>query len=144
MVLVIVAVLLSAMSQSFRFGGSDQLRSEQAKIRGLLQVTSDAAAFEGRPYLLVPTEQGLQPWHWSRGQWFESEKLANYSTPSELQMSWQLEESKLGLLNLPAKGWLFLPNGEVSPGEIALSFKEANRDAVIRVLEWDTSLNFSQ
>ncbi len=140
-VLVVVAILLSAMTQSFRFGSSDELRSEQAKLRGLLLNVSDLAVFEGKPYLLTPDQKGLQVWKWSSGEWRAQTKIADYEWPENIEPTWQLETKVPNYLQLPAEGWLFWPSGEVSDGKIELIVEEKEQE-VSRYLEWNRLLEF--
>lgn len=140
-VLVIVAVLLSAMTQSFKFGSSDELRSEQAKIRGLLVNLQDQASFSGQPLLLTVDQKGMQTWQFSKGDWQPANRFADYRWPEGVKVDWQFNELETQQRNLPAGGWLFWPSGEVSAGKIALSIEE-NRQEVLRVLEWNGVLEF--
>lgn len=141
-VLVVVAILLSAMTESFRFGNSDQLRSEQAKVRGLLMNISDLAVFEGRPYLLTPDQDGLQSWVWSQGQWRAQTEIADYRWPEDLEVTWQLAPQTVAYFRLPAEGWLFWPSGEVTQGQIELIVMDKEQE-IRRQVTWNPVLNFS-
>lgn len=140
-VLVVVAVLLSAMTQSFKFGKSDELRSEQAKLRGLLLNLRDQASFSGVPRLLSADKQGLQTWQWSQGQWQVDDTFKDYAWPEDVEVDWQFNEFEKQQRNLPAGGWFFWPSGEVSAGKIALTIEENEQD-ILRVLEWNEVLEF--
>lgn len=140
-VLVVVAILLSAMTQSFRFGSSDQLRSEQAKLRGLIMNVADLAVFEGKPYLLTPDQKGLQVWQWSSGTWRAQTNIEDYEWPENIDSTWQLEVKAPNYLKLPAEGWLFWPSGEVTAGKIELIVEDKEQE-VSRYLEWNRLLDF--
>ncbi|WP_130538066.1 prepilin-type N-terminal cleavage/methylation domain-containing protein [Thiomicrorhabdus indica] len=140
-VLVVVAILLSAMTQSFRFGSSDELRSQQAKLRGLLMNVADLAVFEGKPYLLTPDKKGLQVWSWASGEWRAQTKIADYEWPENIEPTWQLEVKAPAYLQLPAEGWLFWPSGEATAGKIELIVEDKEQE-ISRQVEWNRILEF--
>lgn len=143
-VLVIIAVLLSAMTQAFRFGKGDQLRAEEAKIRGLLVTLNDQASFDGKPYLLSPMEEGLKAWVFRAGEWQVAEAIADHKWQESLEYRWQLDQQLKQRRQLPVEGWVFWPSGEVSEGFIGIEAQESGEDSIIsRWIEWNGVLEFS-
>jgi len=146
-VLVVIAVLIGAATQAFRFGGGDHLRAEAAKIRGLLVTLSDQSSFQGKTFLLTPAEKGLEAWQLEKGEWQVANQIAEHQWLEEFEYRWQVDERLKPRWKLPAEGWLFWPSGEVTEGTIEIASKtdkHEDGDPLVRWLEWNSVLTFAE
>lgn len=148
-VLLIIGVILSAGMLSINSKDSAQSREQAVKVEGLFKQAQDQATWKQRTHLLAVSEQGLEVFQWSQGNWQTVDDLKSLPWPEHLAVEWQLplnspqmflniDESKQEALS----GWLLLPNGEAQLGQISWQAKDAGYESPLTVLQWDRWLNF--
>lgn len=138
-VLVIVAVLLSAAVVAINPNETAKLRQQTAAMQGLLTAMCDQAAFEQKLYLLMPDKNGLSIAKWSQQSWQASDHFKDKPWLSGIEPSWDLDAEKALQQNWPAPGWMCWPSGELMAGSIQFQLGDSRV-----ALEWDEMMVFSQ
>lgn len=140
-VVVIVAVVVSVGVLSLGRVNSDIGMVQKTKIESFLKQVSDEAAFKQRLLLLSPTEKGLELYQKSNFKWQRYSELETLPWHESFEVDWQLNDVLAQQQNLPAKGWLFWPSGDVSEGTIELS-NTAETEVNEIVIQWNSLLQF--
>ncbi|MDY0136848.1 MAG: prepilin-type N-terminal cleavage/methylation domain-containing protein [Thiomicrospira sp.] len=120
-VLVIVAVVLSAGLLSFRQDTSRYVAQQANQIQGLLQAGCDEAVWGQRLVFFEVSEKGLQPWVHRQGRWQVFTDLKPLAWHPSVQVDWTLPALSGGAYDLPAEGWLCWPSGDLTAGEMRLN-----------------------
>ncbi|MBO1923137.1 type II secretion system minor pseudopilin GspH [Thiomicrorhabdus sp. 6S3-12] len=139
-VLLIIGLLLTAASLSFKNSDSALSRQQASQIQALFHYAQDQATWQQRTYLLIPDNKGVTLFKWQQGQWHKDDKAKVLSWKTPFEVDWQLPALQSREENLLNRGWWVLPSGEVQPGSISWRLKNAEDEDTI--LEWDQWLEF--
>ncbi|MBN2648009.1 MAG: prepilin-type N-terminal cleavage/methylation domain-containing protein [Thiotrichales bacterium] len=140
-VLLVVGILLSAVSLSFRSSDQALTRQQANQIQALFLYAQDQATFTQRTQLVVADDQGLKLYHWRQGEWQADARVKAVSWPATFKVRWQQASPSVERDGLLANGWWILPQGEAQAGEIV--WQQGQSSATEGVV-WDTDLVFNQ
>jgi len=123
-VLVIIAVVTGVTVMSLTSNTQAKINSQKSQLISYLGLVRDQSTFDLKMYLLVPDQQGLIPYDFSRGKWQKSQKIKPLNWKEGLVVDWKLNKRFTQQQNLPKAGWVFWPNGEVLKGKVTFSLLE--------------------
>lgn len=143
-VVVIMAVVISAGVSAMGRVNQNLAENQQASIQSLLQQAADESAFSQTLFLVMPNATGLSTYWLKNDQWQQIEFLKPFTWHPSFKAEWQLDEQFAKQQQLPGPGWLFWPSGEVMAGEVVLTSLSNDADAEQRRLSWNESLEFAR
>lgn len=131
-VVVIVAVMLSAVTFSVSTSDGAKLRKQEAAMKGVITALCDRATFQQKLYLAMPEEKGLSFAKYEREQWVEVSRIEQAPWEAGVEVKWSLDAEAAKQSGLPKPGWVCWPSGEVSAGDIIFRV-----DKNQTILSWD-------
>lgn len=140
-VVVILAVLLSAAVVSLQPNQAAELRKQSVAFKGALIAMCDKSAFDQHIYALVPGDKAIGIYTLVKGKWQEtslgliSSKALNWNPA--IKVDWELNEDLSKSYGLQEAGWMCWPSGEANAGNITFRLNE-----LTNIVEWNEILDF--
>lgn len=137
-VVVILAVVLSAATLALTPSESARLNQQNLQIKGALQQTCDQAVFQQKIHALIVDKQGMSMRVLSRNQWQPASGIEDVPWVAGVIVSWDSPTDVQSRFRLPSDGWLCWPTGEILPGLVKMRV-----DGLSQQLRWTPLMKFS-
>lgn len=137
-VVVILAVVLSAATLALNPSESARLNQQNLQIKGALQQTCDQAVFQQKIHALVVDKQGMSMRVLSRNQWQSASGIEDVPWVAGVTVSWDSQVDVQARFGLPGEGWLCWPTGEILPGLVKMRV-----DGLSQQLRWTPLMKFT-
>ncbi len=138
-VVVIVAILLTAVVISIQPSESSKVRQQIGAVKGWMQSVCDRAAFDQRIYVMMPTQTGMTFARQVKQEWLTPPKARELTWLDGLTVDWQINETSPLQQSLPKPGWLCWPSGEMLGGELQFTLGKTQR-----ILRWNAIGQFEE
>lgn len=138
-VVLIIAVLLSAGLVSLSPSDSALMRKQAKQLQGALQQTCDQAAFSQSLMALVPGDQGLSMQQLTQGKWRDYSGAQNLAWQAGIKATWEMDEMLAKAQKLTPPGWICWPSGEVLEGKVEFEMGDLQK-----TVRWNAILRFEK
>lgn len=136
-VVVILAVVLSAATLALTPSESARLNQQSLQLKGALQQTCDQAVFRQKIHALLVDKKGMTMRVLSRNQWQTVDAMDDVPWVDGVNVTWTSQPELQTRFGLPGDGWLCWPTGEILPGLV-----EMRMDQLRKQLSWTPLMKF--
>jgi len=137
-VVVILAVVLSAATLALTPSESARLNQQSLQLKGALQQTCDQAVFQQKIHALLVDKKGMTMRMLSRNQWQPVDAIKDVPWVDGVMATWESQPEFQTRFGLPGDGWLCWPTGEILPGLVKMRM-----DQLAKQLSWTPLMKFT-
>ncbi|QAB14622.1 prepilin-type N-terminal cleavage/methylation domain-containing protein [Hydrogenovibrio thermophilus] len=138
-VVVIVAILLTAVVISIQPSESSKVRQQIGAVKGWMQSVCDRATFDQHIYVMMPTQTGMTFARQVKQAWSTPPNARELVWLDGLTVDWQINDATPLQQTLPKPGWLCWPSGEMLGGELQFTLGKTQR-----TLRWNAIGQFEE
>ena len=137
-VVVILAVMLSAATLALTPSESARLNQQSLQLKGALQQTCDQAVFQQKIHALLVDKKGMTMRVLKQNQWQTVAAVQDVPWVDGVTVTWPTQVDIQSRFGLPGEGWLCWPTGEILPGLVKMQM-----DKLAKQLSWTPLMKFT-